>query len=70
MSKGKIVEFVLFSIPSVFSQNGGSPSTGSSQSSQLIYLNPGEAAPAQVIAGPVKRDVKGVKITSLPIEEP
>ena len=32
-------------------------------------LNPGEAAPAQVVARPVQRDVQRVEVTRLPVEE-
>ena len=33
------------------------------------HLDPGEAAPAQVVARPVQRDVQRVEVTRLPVEE-
>ena len=32
-------------------------------------LDPGEAAPAEVVARPVQRDVQGVEVARLPVEE-
>ena len=32
-------------------------------------LDPGEAAPAEVVASPVQRDVQGVEVARLPVEE-
>ena len=35
-----------------------------------VYLDPGQTAPAQVVAGPVKCNVQRVEVARLPVEEP
>ena len=39
------------------------------QPKKVVYLNPTNASPAQIISGSVKCDIQGVEVAGLPVKE-